>query len=66
MLQVCSFTYYRVDLLTNRQTFIGIRKHFRDRSRGFAKIRNMFLKFVKLLLHLGEYPNAALIPGRIS
>ena len=40
MLRMCSFTYYRANLLTNRngdrQPFIGIRKHFHDRSRGFA------------------------------
>ena len=40
MLRMCSFTYYRGNLLTNRngdrQPFIGIRKHFHDRSRGFA------------------------------
>ena len=40
MLRMCSFTYHRGNLLTNRnddrQTFVGIRMHFRDRSRGFA------------------------------
>ena len=40
MLRMCSFTYHRGNLLTNRngdrQTFVGIRKHFRDRSRDFA------------------------------
>ena len=69
MFRMCSFTYHRGNLLTNRngdrQTFVGIRMHFRDRSRGFD-IRNLFLKFVMLLLHLGELPNATLTPGRIS
>ena len=40
MLRMCSFTYHRGNLLTNRngdrQTFVGIRMHFRDGSRGFA------------------------------
>ena len=40
MLRMCSFTYHRSNLLTNRNgdrhTFVGIRMHFRDRSRGFA------------------------------
>ena len=40
MLRMCSFTYHRGNLLTNRngdrQVFVGIRKHFRDRSRGVA------------------------------
>ena len=40
MLRMCSFTYHRGNLLTNRngdrQTFVGIRMHFHDRSRGFA------------------------------
>ena len=70
MLRMCSFTYHRGNLLTNRngdrQTFVGIRKQFRDRSRGFAIFEiYIFLKFVILLLHLGEYPNAAL-SGRKS
>ena len=38
--RMCSFTYHRGNLLTNRngdrQTFVGIRKHFRDGLRGFA------------------------------
>ena len=52
MLRMCSFTYHRGNLLTNRngdrQTFVGIRKHFRDRSRGFAifEIRGAIQKFV--------------------
>ena len=32
----------------------------------FYDIRNMFFKFVMLLLHIGENPNAALMTGRIS
>ena len=64
------FTYHRCNLLKNRngdrQLFDGIPVHFRDRSRGFAILEYIFHKFVMLLLHLGEYPYAALTPGRIS
>ena len=53
MLRKCSFTYQRGNLLTNRnsdrQTFVGIRKYFRDRSRGFA-IFKIYLR-PKVTLH---------------
>ena len=48
-----SFTYYRGNLLTNRNGRKVIAQHIlvfvriRGSSRGFANIRNMFLKFVR-------------------
>ena len=49
MLRMYSFTYHRGNLLTNRnggrQTFVGIRMHFRDHSRGFAILEICSLNF---------------------
>ena len=54
--------YHCGNLLTNRngdrQTFVGIRMHFRDRLRGFAilEICSLNLNILMLLLYLGEHP----------
>ena len=64
MLRMCSFTYHRGSLL---QIAMVIASHSLVFLSIFATVHevlryNMFLKFVVLLLHVAEYPNAALTP----